>query len=131
MRENNLRTALIVKMIEADFHVQRVEDRYSTGIADINACRHGIEFWIETKIVKRPNKEGYIHTGLRPTQKIWIKLRQKAGGKVFVVFKVENQTEIYLTDIPLDKMKLSDCICFKNYNSVVDYLISIENSRHI
>ena len=71
-------------------HYQRVENHAcGPGTPDVNFCVDAVEAWMELKYRAgecRPDtiafRDGY---GLRPDQKIWIRDRVEAGGKVTIV----------------------------------------------
>lgn len=81
-------------------HIQRLEDKLSTGIPDTNVCwqpepwcDRGYEFWLEGKFIrelpKRATTKVMVGTGgLSAEQALWLETRQRAGGKVFVWIRV-------------------------------------------
>lgn len=91
MTEQNS-TQTIKKYIKAwpKTHIQRVEDSMSPGIADMNVCHQGFEFWLEGKFLKDlPVRDNtLVRVGLTPEQATWLETRQRAGGCVFVWIRV-------------------------------------------
>ncbi|HYD35940.1 MAG TPA: hypothetical protein VD999_07820 [Vitreimonas sp.] len=73
-------------------HWQRIENVAGTGVADINGCFRGIEFWIESKISKGS------HIEIRPDQIAWLTKRYEKGGRVFVVYRQEDTIGVLIPD---------------------------------
>lgn len=77
-------------------HFMRVENGCMPGTPDVNLCINGREFWVELKDVdqfpKRPTTPVFGRGGLRPDQVLWMKQRIKAGGLVYIIGKVANET---------------------------------------
>ena len=72
----------------ADF--QRIESWTGTGIPDANACKDGVESWIECKDVDEPKRLSTLikHHKVKPEQIAWELRRRKAGGRTFVALMV-------------------------------------------
>jgi len=60
-------------------HIQRIENSAGRGQPDVEACWHGVQAWIELKIVKG-NRLIF-----RPAQPDWIRKRWATGGRVYVL----------------------------------------------
>jgi len=70
-------------------HYQRIEDKLSAGIPDVNVCYEGVECWVELKSIKYPsNKHKPLNIGLRAAQKGWIHKRAISGGSVFILLQL-------------------------------------------
>lgn len=78
-----------LKGFKKDF--KRIENNVSSGTPDVNYCIEGKEGWIELKHAKEwPKRGGPLKLRhFSPEQRLWIKTRQKAGGNVYVLLKVE------------------------------------------
>lgn len=129
MRESSLSRTLVKYLRDVGCHAQRVEDRLASGIPDINLCLNGKDIWIETKVVRHMKDDMVTRTGLSSQQIIWATLRKRAGGKVFLVFKIEDRDEWFVSENFDKQLQLSDCICFKNCRSLVFHLLSIPKPR--
>jgi len=70
-------------------HFARVENMSGTGMADVNCCFGGREFWIELKMATT-DKVRHV----RPAQIAWAMSRSQAGGKVLVL--VRKGDDVYL-----------------------------------
>lgn len=80
-------------------HTQRVENPANPGTPDVNAFIQGVEFWAELKQVSRsPALESTpVFTGcLKPQQILWHVLRQRAGGRSFIVGYVGDLDELFI-----------------------------------
>lgn len=75
-----------------DIHWQRIENVAGTGVADVNGCCEGVEFWSESKVAKNGEFE------IRPDQIAWLTLRRRAGGRTFVSVREGNTFSIYVPD---------------------------------
>src|SRR4051812_2332407 len=69
------------------FHWTVVETGFvAPGVPDTNACRDGVEFWIEFKrtatrrIAFREFQPAWIHTRIRHGGRVWIAVRQTHQG---------------------------------------------------
>lgn len=67
-------------------HIQRFEDKLSSGIPDSNICYEGHEFWFEGKFLRaypmRANTR--VQVGLKHDQRNWLNARKRAGGTCIV-----------------------------------------------
>lgn len=90
MSETNLHHWLSDHARKRRAHVQRIEDRYSTGVPDINLCAYGKEHWVECKYLKAwPKRAGTkVKIKFRPGQVNWLRSRGKAGGNAWVLLQV-------------------------------------------
>jgi hypothetical protein len=85
----------------ADLHIDlmRLENLVGEGMADVNGCRKGAEFWLELKhrdeLPKRECTAVFPDgIGLRDSQVIWLYKRAKHGGRCYVLGKAGK--EIFL-----------------------------------
>lgn len=62
-------------------HACRVENESGSGMSDVNACRNGVERWIELKVVHG----NWVH--FRNSQRSWIVKRTAAGGVVWILVR--------------------------------------------
>lgn len=68
-------------------HWQRVENTVGTGIPDVNACKDGVEIWVELKEgVKLMS--GVVRLRIRKDQNAWLSRRHRAGGLVYLGIRV-------------------------------------------
>ena len=125
--ENTFKKYLVSQVLKGYGHVQSHEDKYSTGIPDIDYCIYGVAGWIELKIVQdwpaQPTTT--LHTSLKHLtndQINWMLRRSLAGGNVYLLLKVMSTKE-YLLFHGEDARKLKDCIrqqaidlCIEEYN---------------
>lgn len=67
---------------------QRLEDKLSLGIPDINAIANGQEWWLEAKYLDSlPQRR--IDVGLRPEQKIWLQRGHKVGRRTALIVHIK------------------------------------------
>ena len=73
-------------------HWQRVEGYTTTGAFDSNACKNGVEIWVEFKEAERPKKTTTLIKAkkVRPSQISWEYLGRQAGRRMFIALMVEN-----------------------------------------
>lgn len=84
MIDGGLRT--IFRQNLPSFHWQSIESGLTGGgIPDSNACKNGIEFWIEYK--KTDNNK----IGLRPDQVGWHMRRSRVGGRSFIAVRYRHE----------------------------------------
>ncbi len=70
-------------------HMCRVENLVMSGMPDVEGCLDAIQFWIELKTSARPRKTSdTVKVKFRPTQPVWLRRRNLAGGRVFVLLQV-------------------------------------------
>ena len=80
-----------IRETDPDAHVQRFEDRFHSGIADMNVCFPAIgEWWVEAKHMKGlPKlKNTPIRVTLRREQVLWLNARKRAGGRCMVLVRI-------------------------------------------
>lgn len=82
-------------------HWQSIEDRFSTGIPDLNLCIEGADVWIELKQIGRfPERfDTTLKTSLAHLtndQMNWLYKRCKHGGKAFILLRVQTPRRWYL-----------------------------------
>lgn len=87
---STLRKYILRDMVNAD--VQRIEDKFASGIPDSNLCWQGIEAWLEGKQMRALPVRGntIVRHGLRQDQCTWLTRRAEAGGNTFVWLRVNN-----------------------------------------
>lgn len=112
-RDENHFKQYLIGVFRGRGHVQSHEDKYSTGIPDMDYCFNGCAGWVELKIIQAwPAKPtGNLHTALKHMtneQINWLKKRRNAGGRAFVLLKVMSTKEYLLFD-GNDARKLKDC----------------------
>ena len=67
----------------------RVENACSRGMADVEGCLAGSQFWIELKVVDAPrDTDKPLPVKFQPGQVEWLKRRHKAGAHVGLLIKV-------------------------------------------
>lgn len=99
--EDGLRR-MLSRVLGQWWHLQRHEDKLSTGIADVSYAGEGMDGWMELKVCK----SGPWLKGLKAHQKAWLTKRGKAGsGRVFVVVWVKNTKENTLAMYRWDRLK--------------------------
>lgn len=77
-----------------ELQMDRVENSLRRGMADVNGCRLGIDFWIELKTAARPiNPKTPVTTKWQSYQTPWLRARYRAGGRVFVLVQVGQSHE--------------------------------------
>ncbi len=85
-------------------HMHRVENSCSKGMADVEGCLDGDQFWIELKSEARPSDPN--RTKIKPKfqdgQPSWLKKRVKARGRAFVLLQVGSGHEAKRYLIPGD-----------------------------
>ena len=79
-----------VKTNLADAHWVRVESPGTPGVPDLNGCLRGVEIWVELKVVRGRK------VALRPAQVAWMVSRGRAGGRSWIVARVERTEEIWI-----------------------------------
>ena len=91
--------SLVKSMTDRGWHVQRLEDKFSVGIPDINACKDGDDIWLEAKVFAWP-KRATTKTKIcvRPYQVSWAHRRIKAGGTCFLIAFEFTTNNTYLFD---------------------------------
>jgi hypothetical protein len=80
-------------------HIIRVENPILPGTPDVNYCFDGLEGWIELKAIphwpRRPKTLVRIdHYTLE--QRLWARERSWAGGRVFMLLRVDEEREYLL-----------------------------------
>ncbi len=80
-----------VKIVCPGAHLQRFEDRFHSGIPDMNVCFPTTgEWWVEAKhMAGMPKlKNTPVRVTLRKEQVLWLNARKKAGGRCLVVVRI-------------------------------------------
>lgn len=80
-------------------HFERIENMVGRGRPDVNYCVVGVEGNIELKqIAAWPKKpETVVEVDhFTPQQRIWIRTRLSAGGRVYVLLQVVRPTAVYM-----------------------------------
>jgi len=89
--------ALVAALRKGGAKVQRVEDKLSEGIPDINIAFAGEETWIELKEIKWPQREDTpIKIPLRRQQVRWIRERTEVGRIIFIAARESRTKEVLL-----------------------------------
>jgi len=97
MAELLLSKQLVHKLRRFGAHVQRLEDKMSVGIPDINVAMQGKEVWLELKEFKWPKRANTpVRVPLRPFQVSWIRERTLVGGIVYIVAREVTTGVVYL-----------------------------------
>lgn len=79
MTENMLNRKLLTNLKHLLVHCVRIENAVSSGLPDINCCSSaGVEFWIESKIVREQR------ISFRNSQVAWITVRSGFGGRCWI-----------------------------------------------
>lgn len=71
-------------------HLVRIENRVGAGMPDVNGCIEGVDFWAELKAIESaPKRKGIIRIPhYTQEQRLWIRKRGRAGGRVGLALKV-------------------------------------------
>lgn len=77
MTEKALNQKIMTNLKRLLCNCTRIENSVTHGIPDINICHNGVEFWIESKIVREKR------VAFRNSQVAWITIRTGFGGRVF------------------------------------------------
>lgn len=103
MSENNFVINLRNKfrtMYGADGDWQRLEDKLSVGIPDINAVANGQEWWLEAKYMDAmPPRR--MNAGLKPAQKIWLQRSAKVGRRTGMLLGVRGHGNYFIPPVSL------------------------------
>ena len=93
------------KKIAPACHIQRIEDKYSSGVPDLNICIFGDEIWLEGKFRKAlPVKDTTrIKFGAKDekrlhSQRNWLEARDRAGGYPVLWCYIQGAGWMYWTD---------------------------------
>lgn len=93
----DLRTTLVKACPAGD--LTRIENAVQLGTPDVNGCLWGTDFWCELKAAdkwpKDPAKPLLLPHYTR-NQRLWIRKRGRAGGKVFLLLRVTNPVHEWL-----------------------------------
>jgi hypothetical protein len=111
--ENQFKKYLVSTLLKGYGHIQSHEDKYSTGIPDLDYCFNSAAGWCELKIIREwPKKaDTNLHGALKHLtndQCNWLKKRRNAGGRAFILLKVMSTKEYLLFD-GKDARKLKGC----------------------
>jgi len=102
----------IMKQLRKDgCHAQRHEDKYSSGIPDIEFCKNGGVVWLEAKVIRimPVRSTTKIRFDWRDDQRLWAEDRIAAGGRAYGILQV-SRTECLLLwhdcpELPLDELR--------------------------
>ena len=110
-------------------HIQRVEDKLTPGVPDINFCWNGMEGWMEGKYVKLPSRDSTLITfGQKQRvalQANWIKARRKVNGFAGWWVRVEGSGWYLMIDKEnwlkngIVKSNLLELYCYKTARDLV------------
>jgi Holliday junction resolvase len=89
MKESEFWRQVKVGLEAQGAHLSRIENTAGSGIPDVNACRGGVEVWIELKIFH--GRRLYF----RNSQRSWIFRRDAAGGQIFVLARKDERLFLY------------------------------------
>lgn len=97
MSESSATKTLRDNLVSRGAHIQRIEDKLTSGIPDTNACLNGTEFWAEGKFLKElPKRNSTLATfGKKGEPRLihqcnWLTARAKAGGLTFWWLRVRD-----------------------------------------
>lgn len=80
---------LAKKVFRNRLHMSRVENAVGTGMADVEGCLEGSQFWLELKCEARPkDPKTKIVPRFEPEQEPWHRRRRLSGGRAFVLFQI-------------------------------------------
>lgn len=74
------------------WEAQRHEDKLTSGIPDVSYSMNGVHGWIELKYLSKPpngNSAIMVIKHYTPDQRNWIERHGKAGGRVFILLRVD------------------------------------------
>lgn len=93
--------ASLKKAMGSRWHAQRHEDVLAQGIPDVSYGASGVQGWIELKCLEawpvRPDTVVKIDH-LTQEQRAWLYLRGKAGGRTWLLLRVESTNTWLLFD---------------------------------
>lgn len=106
-------------------HVARIENAAAVGTPDVHACVWQTDFWLELKsVVWPPKKPGSVLRLPHYTreQRLWIRNRGKAGGRVYLLLRVIYPTTEhmlfnwpeavkYVGNVPLTELRDASVVC--------------------
>ena len=73
--------------------LDRVENSLMKGMADVNGCLDGQDFWIELKTSARPSDTTTpVKIKFQNNQPEWHRKRQRAGARTFLLLQVGSGT---------------------------------------
>ena len=92
VKESYLWTQVKAGLDDGKTHLSRVENDAGTGVFDVNACRRGVEVWIELKVMRG----NYLH--FRTSQRSWAAKRIACGGRALVLARqdVDSTSHVWL-----------------------------------
>lgn len=77
------------KTFKLSLHMSRIENAVGSGMADVEGCLRGDQFWIELKSVARPARASTpLRPKFQPKQAPWLRRRVEAGGRAYVLVQV-------------------------------------------
>lgn len=97
MAEKDLSKMLMTRL-KPYGHFARIENMTGVGMPDVSYCVNSHEGFIENKWRERwPARAGDVVTldHFTPQQRIWIRSRRAAGGRVWVLLEVEKPVACY------------------------------------
>lgn len=80
-------------------HFERIENMVGRGRPDVNYCVAGVEGNIELKQIARWPKRAETVVEVdhfTPQQRIWIRTRLSAGGRVYILLEVVHPSPLYV-----------------------------------
>ena len=123
-RDENKFKKHFTSMLRRHWDVQAIEDKYSSGIPDLNLCADGHEAWLELKVIKEfPTRSdttlGGVLKHLTNDQINWSKRRINHGGKCYLLLKVMKPRQ-YILFWGDDMRELKDCNTQEAKNLAMD-----------
>ena len=117
--ENTFKKHLVNTVLRGRADIQSIEDKFTSGIPDLNLCADGQEVWVELKIIDewpvRPTTTlGSKLDHLTKEQIVWMRKRKKYGGHVFLFLKVAATREYFLF-YGEDAQKVKECTAATAY----------------
>lgn len=80
-----------LKAMHPTAHWQRFESYTGVGVFDANACKGGVEIWVENKEVsdvKERHLDWVVKAKVRPSQIAWQALHAEHGARTFVALMI-------------------------------------------
>lgn len=80
---------MLTKVPKSD--LRRIENGLEAGTPDVNGCMWGVDFWLELKVADIPKKDPSQIVKIphfTQQQRLWIRRRGMAGGRVYVLLKL-------------------------------------------
>lgn len=100
-RERKMWMDLRPQLMRADptAHIERIENAAALGTPDVTLCWYGVEAWIELKCIARFPRDPLAIVKIdhyTRNQQLWQRARGRAGGRVFLLLRVDGPTMEWL-----------------------------------